>query len=225
MAKISVVIPVYNGAKTIESCLESIFHQTFDSLQIIVVNDGSTDQTAKILDKYKNRITLINQPNKGATTARNVGGRLASGEFVIFCDADIKMNPDMLSKMYQELTSHPEASYVYSAFKFGHKKFSLWPFDPEKLKQMPYIHTTSLMRKKDWPEFDKTLKRFQDWDLWLTMLDRGHVGHFIPEVLFTIQAGGTMSSWQPKIFYKIPFLPQVKKYNQAKDIIRLKHSL
>lgn len=227
MAKISVVIPIYNGEKTLEKCLSSIFNQSFEEtkIEVIAVNDGSTDNSQKILEKYKDRITVVNQPNKGANIARNTGAGLATSDFIIFCDADIVMEKIMLQEMYDALKKNPQASYVYSSFIFGKKLFKLWEFDEEKLKQMPYIHTTSLIRKKHFPGFDKNLKKFQDWDLWLTMLKRGYTGKFIPKVLFTVQSGGTMSSWLPKFMYKFSFLPTVKKYNQAKKIIKQKHNL
>ena len=116
-------------------------------------------------------------------------------------------------------------SFVYSSFKFGNKTYKLWPFNATKLKQMPYIHTTSLIRRDHFPGFDKKLKRYQDWDLWLTMLDRGYTGKFIPEILFSVKAGGTMSKWLPKGVYKLPFLKQVQKYKEAEKIIELKHNL
>ena len=223
--RISIVIPVYNGGRTLDDCLVSIFNQTIKRLQIIVVNDGSTDNTKEILNKYKSRLTIINQPNKGSNIARNTGAKISQNHFIIFCDADIVMKPNMMEKMYKTLTTTPEASYVYSSFSFGKKLFKLWPFSKKRLRQMPYIHTTSLIRQEHFPGFDKKLKRFQDWDLWLTMLKRGYVGKFIPEVLFTVKSGGTMSSWLPKFLYKIPFLPKVIKYKKAEKIIKTKHNL
>jgi len=225
MPQISVVIPIYNAQKTLKQCLESIFNQTFKPIEIIAVNDGSTDKSKKILEQYKKKITMIDQPNGGAAKARNAGAKIANAPFIIFCDADIIMKPEMLEKMYQVLKKHPEASYTYSAFKFGNKTFKLWEFNEQKLKQMPYIHTTSLIRKEHFPWFDEKLKRFQDWDLWLTMLKRGYKGYFINEVLFTVKSGGTMSSWLPKSLYKFPWLKQVKKYKKAEDIIKKKHNL
>ncbi len=225
MPEVSIIIPVYNAAKTLEQCLQSIFKQTFKNYEIIAVNDGSTDSSFKILQKYQTKITIINQPNQGASAARNAGGKIALAPLIIFCDADIIMKPKMLEVMKQNLDQHPEASYVYSSFKFGFKTFRLWPYDPNKLKQMPYIHTTSLMRKKDWPGFDKKLKRFQDWDLFLTMSERGYQGFWINQVLFTVKPGGTMSSWLPKISYQLPWLKKVTEYREAEKIIKEKHKI
>lgn len=225
MPEVSIIIPIYNGEKTLEKCLFSIFNQTFKNFEIIAVNDGSTDKSLKILKKYQNKITIINQPNQGAASARNAGAKIARAPFIIFCDADIKMKPQMLEKMLAVLKKRPKTSYVYASFKFGFKIFTLWPFDAKKLKQMPYIHTTSLIRKEHFPGWDKKLKRFQDWDLWLTMLERGYKGVWLNEVLFEVKSGGTMSSWLPKFLFKLPWLKKVREYKQAEKIIKEKHNL
>lgn len=225
MIEISVVIPVYNAQKTLTNCLESIFNQTIKNIEIIAVNDGSTDDSLKILKKYETKITIINQENQGAAHARNQGAKIVKSPFIIFCDADIEMKPNMLEKMLVTLKQHSQASYAYSSFKFGFKTFRLFPFSKTKLRAMPYIHTTSLIRTVDFPGFDIKLKRFQDWDLWLTMLKRGKIGYYIPEVLFTVKSGGTMSSWLPKIIYRFTFFKKVNQYETAKKIIQAKHKL
>ena len=134
----------------------------------------------------------------------------------------------MLELMLKTLKDNPSASFCYSSFIWGHKKFKLWPFDAEKLKIMPYITTTSLIRLKDFSGFDESLKKFQDWDLWLTMLYQGRTGVWIDKILFKMAVGGTqtMSNWLPALAYKLlPWLPQVKKYNKAMAIIKKKHNL
>ncbi|MFA6215494.1 MAG: glycosyltransferase family A protein [Patescibacteria group bacterium] len=225
MPEISIVIPIYNAKKTLEKCLESIFNQTWKNFEIIAVNDGSTDSSLEILKNYQDKITVINQPNLGAAAARNHGAKIAKSPFLIFCDADITMKPKMLATMFDALKKNPGAMYAYSSFRFGAKIFKLFPFSAAKLKKMPYIHTTSLIRQERFPGFDEKLKRFQDWDLWLTMLERGDTGVFIPELLFTAKAGGTMSSWLPKFFYRFPWSKKVKAYQAAEKIIKQKHDL
>lgn len=227
---ISIIIPAYNSAQTLPKCLEHIFNQTYKNIEIIAVNDGSTDNTQKILEKYQDKIKIITQENRGAPAARNRGFEISTGEYVIFVDADVNLKPDCLQKMRQTLQEHPEAAYAYSSFRWGWKKFKLWPFNPEKLKQMPYIHTTSLIRRQAFPTpgFDESLKRFQDWDLWLTMLEKECKGIWIPEILFTASTrGNTMSQWLPAFIYNhFPWLDKkrIKKYNQAKEIILKKHN-
>ncbi len=225
MPEISIIIPIYNAKKTLAACLKSIFDQTFKNYEIIAVDDGSTDNSLSILKKYQDRLTIISQANQGAAAARNAGAKIARGQFIIFCDADVIMKPAMLEAMLNAIKKEPQASYVFSSFKFGFKIFKLWPFSKTKLRQMPYIHTTSLIRRTDFPGFDKKLKRFQDWDLWLTMLKQGKVGYFLPQVLFQVKPGGTMSFWLPKSIYHFANLRKVRAYREAQDIIRRKHQL
>lgn len=229
---ISIVIPVYNQAKHLANCLASIKKQTYNNYEIIIINDGSTEKIIKTVEKFKHafghKLIYSEQNNMGANAARNKGAKLANGEYIIFCDADVIMGSTMLELMLKTLKDNPSASFCYSSFILGHKKFKLWPYDAEKLKNMPYITTTSLIRRKDFPGFDETLKKFQDWDLWLTMFEQGHTGVLVNKVLFRIATGGTqtMSRWLPSLAYKLlPWLKQVKKYNQAKEIIFKKHNL
>ncbi|OGG43102.1 hypothetical protein A2841_03855 [Candidatus Kaiserbacteria bacterium RIFCSPHIGHO2_01_FULL_48_10] len=230
---VSVIIPTYQHADELPGCLESLFSQTISPSEIIVVNDGSTDHTKEILQPYEARgVRVINQQNQGAPSARNRGFDTSTGEFVLFCDADVVLRPDALEKMLQTLEAHPKTSYAYSSFQFGFKTFTLWPFDAEKLRRMPYIHTSSLIRREYFPRFDESLKRLQDWDLFLTLLEQGHEGVWVPEILFTVKARKNgMSEWLPSFIYKIPwpvlgYTPKaVRKYRQAESIIRQKHHL
>ena len=224
--KISVIIPAYNCTKTIGQCLEGLLNQTFKDFEIIVVNDGSRDDLDQAISPWLDKIKYIKQANQGAPMARNNGFQESTGEYVIFFDADIISKPSMLAKLLKKLEENPSISYAYSSFIFGWKKFKLWPFDPIKLQQMPYIHTSALIRREHFPGFDPTLKKFQDWDLWLTLLEQGHQGVWVNEVLFRAVSGGTMSSWLPSFFYRLPFKSKNKdKYFSARDIIKTKHHL
>jgi len=230
--KISIIIPTYQHGDTIETCLLSLFNQTFKDFEIIVVNDGSTDDTLEVLEKYKDRIKIISQENHGAPAARNRGFRESIGQFLIFSDADIKAKPEMLAKMLEALEKNPEASYAYSSFNWGWKAFNLHAFDAEALKKMNYITATTLIRREHFPGWDESFKKFQDWDLWLTMLEQGHIGVWVPEILFdVIDTKATISRWLPSFMYKIPWekigwMPKaIRRYNAALKIIKEKHHL
>ena len=228
MPKVSLIIPIYNNQQTIEKCLDSILKQSFTDYEVVVMNDGSTDRTLEILKTYGRKIQVFSQENQGAPAARNNGYKKSAGEYVFFCDADIIMKPDALKKMVRLLDSDDSISYVYSSFRHGWKKFNSFDFDPELLRKMPYINTATLIRRQDFPGWDESLKKFQDWDLWLTMLEAGCIGKRIPEVLFRIQTeDATISSWLPKFIYKIPWLQNknIKKYKLAEKIIFEKHKL
>jgi len=228
---ISIIIPIYNQAKKLANCLESILKQTIKNFEVLVVNDGSTDNPKEIIENCRSKLAITDyqlSKNQGAPAARNRGLEEARGEYLFFCDADACLEPRALEIMLQALNDHPEVSYVYSSFRWGKKLFRLWPFDDEKLRAMPYIHTMSLIRREDFPRaaWDESIKKLQDWDLWLTMLEEGHKGYWIDKILFKIEPGGVMSNWLPKSFYKIfPFLPSVKKYKQAVRVIKEKHNL
>jgi len=175
---------------------------------------------------------LIRQNNQGAPIARNNGYKLSRGEYVIFWDADVIANQDMLKKMYQVLEDNPDISYAYSNFYFGKKKMPAQRFDADRLEKRNYIMTSSLIRRKDFPGFDESLKKFQDWDLWLTMLKKNRTGIWINEYLMRIIVNKNgMSAWLPRMAYYPPFrwLPgisdKVLRYEQAKTILFKKHKL
>src|SRR5579862_1320744 len=96
MAKVSVIIPVYNGAATIGRALASVFAQTFTDYEIVVVNDGSTDDTASVLAGYGDRIRTILLSNSGPSAARNAGVSASSGEYLAFLDDDDEWMPRKL---------------------------------------------------------------------------------------------------------------------------------
>lgn len=229
---ISVIIPVYNNQNTLQSCLKSVDNQTFENLEVVVVDDGSSyfDKTKSVVSEFKN-IKLVKQENQGAPAARNRGFRESKGDFVIFLDADIVLKPDALAQMHSKLITSKEA-YCYSAYRRGWKKYRFINFDLELLKKINYIHTSSLIKRSVFPGFDEGLKKFQDWDLWLTLAENNYFGIGINKILFKIiDTHGTMSRWYPKFFYKINwpvlgFTPKmIKKYYQAKEIIKAKHNL
>lgn len=231
---VSIIIPVFNQANKLIKTLESIDKQSYQDYEVIIVNDGSIDGVETLCAEYLkklqtgNHYLFLNQENQGAPAARNRGFSESKGEYLLFCDADAVLYPRALEYMRSYLEANPNASYAYSSFLWGKKLFKLNDFDSEKLKRQPYIHTMSLIKRADYPAggWDESIKKFQDWDLWLTMLEAGKIGVFVPQVLFTIATGGTISSWLPSFAYKLlPFLPAVKKYRKAMKIIKEKHGL
>ena len=105
---VSVIVPVYNVALFLADCLDSIVNQTLQNIEIIAINDGSTDKSAEILEQYAQkdkRIKVITQENKGLSAARNVGINEAQGEFISFVDSDDWIDPAFLEKLYQAATA------------------------------------------------------------------------------------------------------------------------
>lgn len=199
-----------------------------------MVDDGSTDDVRSAVAPFLDRITFIQQANAGANPARNRGWQEAKGEFLLFCDADVIMRSDMIALMKQTLDDHPEASYAYSAFRFAWKLFPGEPWSADTLRRINIAHTTSLVRASDFPGFDNAIKRFQDWDVWLTMLAQGKQGVMIPDELFVAEIHGASrigTAWLPKIAYTVPWkalgwMPRrVATYRAAREIIIKKHHL
>ena len=207
---ISVIIPVYKHEKELGLALESIKKQTYTNVEVIIEKD---------------------ELREGAPVMRNRGLEKAKGDYVIFWDADVVAEPEMLEKLKNILDNNSEVSFVYCNYYFGKKKMSARKFDAQELKKNNYIHSTSLIRKKDAVKWDESLKRFQDWDLWLVMFEQGKSGVLVNEYLFKIIAKGTISSWLPKCAYKKPwkYLPGIKsrveKYYKAREGIVKKHHL
>jgi glycosyltransferase involved in cell wall biosynthesis len=118
MAKVSTIVAVYNGAATIDRALSSIFAQTFTDNEVVVVNDGSTDDTASVLSRYGDRIRVITQPNRGVSAARNVGVRASVGEYIAFLDHDDEWMAEKLARCVTVLDQDKACGLVYTdAFK------------------------------------------------------------------------------------------------------------
>lgn len=99
MINISVILPVYNGSKTLTTCIESITSQDYSDYEIVAIDDGSTDNSLEILESYP--IKIIRQKNSGVSAARNAGAALAKGQYLAFIDQDDKWMPEKLSRQVE----------------------------------------------------------------------------------------------------------------------------
>jgi len=232
---ISVIIPVYNQAKKLIKTFDSLLAQTYKDFEVIIVNDGSSDNVEELFANYVkekelsvNVSFLNNSENLGAPASRNKGFTKSQGNYILFCDADVILAPEALETMSLALDNNENIDFVYSSFKWGRKLFKLEPFSLDRLKEKPGIHTMSMLRRSAVPEggWDESLIKLQDWDFFLTVSESGKNGLFIDKVLFKIIPGGTISSWLPSFAYKLlPFLPAVKKYKKAVEVVKKKHNL
>ncbi|HFI0632442.1 TPA: glycosyltransferase family 2 protein [Streptococcus suis] len=106
--KVSIIVPVYNASTTIEKCLLSIVNQSLDNLEVILVNDGSKDNSLEILERFEEKyqtIRMISKENEGAAIARNIGIKMARGEYILFVDSDDYIQPDYAEQFYQRIKS------------------------------------------------------------------------------------------------------------------------
>lgn len=119
--KVSVIIPIYNVEKYLEKCLDSIVHQSYKNLEIILVNDGSTDSSSKICEDYQKkdeRIIVINKENGGLSDARNKGIDIATGEYITFIDSDDYIHKDMIGELMNIATNNDADISVCGFQKF-----------------------------------------------------------------------------------------------------------
>lgn len=120
MAKVSIIIPIYNTEKYIKKCLDSVIAQTLEDIEIICVNDGSTDSSLSILEQYSQkdpRITIINKTNSGYGHSMNLGIDSSTGEYIGIVEADDFVNPEMFEELYR-LASENQADMVKSDFYY-----------------------------------------------------------------------------------------------------------
>lgn len=106
MPKFSIIVPVYNVEKYIKKCLDSIESQTYKDYEVIVVNDGTKDNSMDIVNKYN--VEIINQKNKGLSEARNEGVKKAKGDYILFLDSDDYIEKDLLNELNKSLTNNPD---------------------------------------------------------------------------------------------------------------------
>ncbi len=112
--RISVIIPVFNGERTVGAAIDSVLAQEFAGTEIVVTNDGSTDSTQRVLERYGSRIKVVEQANGGLCAARNAAVAVSSGKYLAFLDADDLFLPGKLEKSYQALEENPKAALVFS---------------------------------------------------------------------------------------------------------------
>ena len=125
MTDISIILPVFNGEKFIGKAIESVLNQSLNDFELIIVNDGSTDSTSDIINSFKdNRIKIINQNNKGPGQARNNGLEIASGEYVMFLDADDWFCEDALQTAYFEAKNNDTDISIFQIIKYFNGEYS-----------------------------------------------------------------------------------------------------
>lgn len=119
MKKISIVVPIYNCENTIDRCIESLINQTYTNIEIILINDGSTDSSEEKCIKYTNndsRITLISKANEGVSKARNIGIKKANSEYIMFVDSDDYVQVDMCERLLEAINNN-EYDVVISGYE------------------------------------------------------------------------------------------------------------
>lgn len=193
---ISVIIPTYNRAHTIRRSVDSVLNQTHRKLEVLVVDDGSTDQTERLfLSETDSRVRYVRySPNRGACYARNHGVSLAKGAYIAFQDSDDQWAPEKLEKelAYMKETG---ADMVFCGMNRVHTLGGEWVYYPlvcdqsnmlEQVLTENVASTQTLLVKRDvlnHVRFDTSFRRFQDWDFVLQVLTGGFCVRYLEEAL------------------------------------------
>lgn len=182
---VSVIIPNYNHTRFIPGAIQSVLAQTYSRYEIIVVDDGSTDDSREVVARFGDKVRYIWQENQGLAGARNTGVQAASGELIGLLDADDKWHPDYLEQMVALSGMHPDGAVFYCMAQCMDVEECDLPqyvggpaVDPDILYQVLLranfiIPSTVLFRKKTIVKsgcFDANLRSCEDWDMWLRLL-------------------------------------------------------
>ena len=197
---VSVIIPAYNAAPYVVAAVDSALAQTYAPVEIVVVDDGSTDGTAEVLRPYREAgtITYIYQKNAGLSSARNTGIRAARGDYVALLDSDDLFLPEKLLRQIGYLEVHPACGISYCAIAHFHEE------EPSHMLNLDYayysgadvfsallwknfINPLSVVLRRSVFDiigyFDENLKRSEDWDFWIRAAHAGIRFDYLPEVL------------------------------------------
>jgi len=197
---VSVVIPCYRQADLLPDTVASVALQTFRDWEIVVVDDGSPDDTSAVARNLARRlpgrrIRVQRQANRGLSGARNAGVRLARGRYVLPLDADDLLDPAFLEKTVAALEANPAAAIAFTDVqRFGAEE-ALWrmgPFTAEALACRNVACCTALYRREVWEAvggYDETLRRgYEDWSFWISAVEHGFEAVHVPEPLFLYRA-------------------------------------
>lgn len=222
---ITVVIPVYNGEKYIQKCIQSVLNQIEEPKYVIIVDDGSRDGSIGEIRKAANDVpntflcTFFHK-NRGANAARNFGMLGVKTEYSIILDVDAVYYPKMFKKMKEELDKDASISFVYSNYhriysgRPGDMLLSI-PFSKEVLLDHNYISMCSMFRTTIFKPFDEHITALQDWDFWLDKVTSGHKGKWINEPLF--------EAIMPDTGITMGLQKDAKKYKEARDAVKSKY--
>lgn len=192
---VSIVIPCFNQGKYLEATVNSVLASTYRPIEIIIVNDGSTDDSLDLGNKLQllhPEVRLINQTNGGVAKARNTGIADSGGTFILPLDGDDLISSNYIGEAVRVLTTQPEVKVVYcKAVKFnekGQKTWTLKPFSRNRLAKDNMIFVAAVFRKSDWEQVkgfseDMTMGR-EDWEFWIKMLKNGGEAVKLPFVGF-----------------------------------------
>lgn len=210
----SVVIPVFNGAALVPMAIDHVLAQTYRPLQIVVVDDGSTDDTAEVLMRYGDQIQLVRQKNRGVGHARNTGIAAARGQYVAFLDQDDWWQAEKIARQVASFASDPALGLVHTGVAYFDESSQNYtqPLNPLALPELlqgecfrqllaeNHIRNSSVMVRRDLlakiGACDQAISgnTVQDYDLWLRLARVSHFA-YLPDHLTVIRLHERQGTW------------------------------
>ena len=217
MPKVSVILPVYNGSGTVGYAVRSILEQTFKDLELLVVNDGSTDDTRTVVDAFKDpRIHIVHLPqNIGRSEARNTGLAKARAPYIAMIDADDLAYPERIEQQFLFMEQHPDiglcGAWAHVEDENGHRIEWRQPLTHERIRRSivrsnAFIHCTVLVRKSVLEKlggFDKQFEPAEDYDLYLRIASQYTVAN-LPCTLASYRAHSSFRYRVKEQWAKLP---------------------
>lgn len=197
--RVSVIIPAFNYGHFLPQCLESVRQQNYPDVEIIVVDDGSTDNTSEVVESYRGRVKYFWQENSGVSAARNKGLLNCTGEWILFLDADDILDPNVISSQLHFLRNQPNVSIaVCRSMRFkklgfsGKPIYSGWWYLPKNNLEVhlcyfniapPHAFLTHRMVITQIGFFDSVVNKCEDYDFWLRAALKGHLPSYNPTAM------------------------------------------
>ncbi|GHE43547.1 glycosyltransferase [Sphingobacterium griseoflavum] len=201
---VSVVVPCFNAESTIIETLDSILLQDYRNIEIIIVNDGSTDSSLDLINAFAARGTNVNviaQANFGQSRARNVGMHAAKGEYIMFLDADDLLATTYVSECVEVFRQRPEVLLVYSDMELFERETGVFHLDAFNLRQflirncIPSFCMCRTKQIRDLGGFDEAMECNEDWECWIRMIANYSPDVFkIPKPLYFYRKRNTLDS-------------------------------
>lgn len=192
--KVSIVVPYYNNETTIEETIKSVVNQKHKNLEILIVDDGSTEVSYSLLKKLGEQynLTILKQTNSGPSVARNYGAQKSSGQYLLFLDADDKIDETYIEKCISKFNENSALQIVYSKARYFDYKNEDWILPELKFPEFLIdncIFISALIKRETFIEiglFDTNINFTEDWELWMRIIKKYSINsvYRIPETLF-----------------------------------------
>lgn len=196
---VSIIVPAYNAEPYLAAAVDSALAQTYPTIEVVVINNGSSDGTADICRRYGARIVYIElRDNVGVSAARKIGIERSRGEFITFVDADDLLLPHKVERQVAYLQEHPDCDVCYSSVYHFYDSapddlltLQAWHFSGDEvlphLLQRNFINPLAVMMRRSvidrFGNFDPSRRRAEDWELWLRIAYGGGTFCYLPEPL------------------------------------------